>query len=930
MFKRTALAVAASLAAPAQADPASIAAISSFIVQNAATIAMVVSVASVGFSVYAAKKMGSMSSKQAERKQILRSSAAPVNWLYGENESAGLLVYAEEEAGDQRDEEKLVLVITHAGHPIEAVTSVRLNDDNVTTFGDNAVIEHHLDGRDTVDPYLKANCPSWQDDMLGKGLAWYRITLKYDSDLFPTGVPNIVCVKKGRKDIYDPRTGTTGYSDNNALCLLHYLKNHPSLMYEDKHLIIESFIDSANICDELVPVYAEDGVTVLKHEKRYRLGAEFEITDQPQKVINDMLASMGADPIRIGGRFGVQAAAYYGPSTLVLDESYIDRDETISLQPEASRDDTFNIVRGTYNSRDNNFQETDYPEVRFDSWIAEDQAEIPQNLNLPFVQSPSQAMRLATIEAYRARFGMTVELPLNWRGIIFTPGTTFALKLKYLGFTGEEFKVLEWKFDIRQGVTIVARRESPEFYRDEVARDIVLPPLVNLPTGGIPAPINAQFNAQAVGDIVQGIITWQNMSYQLAGTRLVITNQSTNQVVQTAYVPFPGTEAIFNGKVAGTYRVDIINVGILGGVTSKALTMTVVIEPPKVPDAVDAIASNWNVQLTPVYSVGKTPFGTLFEFFVATQTDFNFDRYPSETKQPDQIASSWNHGGLTPNTEYYYFIRAVNSYGKSNFTKIKVKTKRETDLVTTLVERLVGIEIFASYFASDQTANPAFYIDADGRRGTGIGAIKGAKFIGSELVSDNYVVGMTGWRLWPTGAEFNTGVTVDGATVRGRLTAAEIEANKIVGDITSMSYKYGASVTVGTINKVMYKELVAYTITTGRNWERGFKFPSLTLSAHAGRNALIEGIRVEYSCGGQTVVTKAYTHSNGDDPSEHRSFGQVFLPEMLIIVPPNWSGRCTIALKCSHVSGGASATVESAMPGNALPATLITKGGDLA
>ena len=42
--------------------------------------------------------------------------------------------------------------------------------------------------------------------MIGRGLAWLRLTLRFDQEKFPYGVLMLKEVNYGEKEIYDPRT----------------------------------------------------------------------------------------------------------------------------------------------------------------------------------------------------------------------------------------------------------------------------------------------------------------------------------------------------------------------------------------------------------------------------------------------------------------------------------------------------------------------------------------------------------------------------------------------------------------------------------------------------------------------------------------------------------------------------------------------------
>ncbi len=59
--------------------------------------------------------------------------------------------------------------------------------------------------------------------LIGKSLTYLR--LKYDENIYPTGIPHISYLVHGKDDIFDPRSGACGYSDNAALCMADLLRS---------------------------------------------------------------------------------------------------------------------------------------------------------------------------------------------------------------------------------------------------------------------------------------------------------------------------------------------------------------------------------------------------------------------------------------------------------------------------------------------------------------------------------------------------------------------------------------------------------------------------------------------------------------------------------------------------------------------------------
>lgn len=127
---------------------------------------------------------------------------------------------------------------------------------NTPTVVAQCVVTKYL-GTDaqTADPTMISNFPAdWNSDCRGRGVAYVVIELRWHEKLFPSGIPNIVCVVRGNK-VYDPRSATTGYSTNPMLHARDYLRStRYGVAAETSELDDIAFQAMANHCDELITV----------------------------------------------------------------------------------------------------------------------------------------------------------------------------------------------------------------------------------------------------------------------------------------------------------------------------------------------------------------------------------------------------------------------------------------------------------------------------------------------------------------------------------------------------------------------------------------------------------------------------------------------------------------------------------------------------
>ena len=598
------------------------------------------------------KVPGSGYRDQSERKQMLRSASAPETVVVGKTMMSGLLFFAEEEEGEQDENEELYMALAIASHPIHKLGQIYFNDDKIEDLGDNAQYEFH-NSRTEADPYLLKHAPSWKEDMIGRGLAWLRLTLRFDQEKFPYGVPNVKSELWG-KEIYDPRNEKTVWSNNGALIILDYYRHY--LGVPDSDIDWDAFKSAADICDETVQT--PDG----KSEPRYTLNGAYELEESPASVLEMMHKCIAGEPTYIAGKHGIMMQVYNGPALLTIDESQII--DTVTVTPELSLRDATNAIYGTFVDAEQQYNKTDFEPVVIDEWIEEDGLEIKENMDYRFVTSPYQANRLANLYLRKKRAGRRIQLRMNLDGYAYRPGDVVKLELPSLGISDLEFRIADWKFHPSEGVEITLEEDGPYIYEDLASKPFVRPPFTKLPTGGVPAPINLAFVPLAVTDIVQGYISWQNVASDIRYNTVNILQNG--KVIQSIQVP--GERVDINGLARGTYRVEVRAINVAGAMSAPAISDFAIQAPP----------SPIGVEITPgMFSLTASPkqgdsavFGYTFEFWFSEKKLANLSENEVITKT-NKVGQGnfWTQENLKAGHTYYFYIRTINSYGKSAFVE---------------------------------------------------------------------------------------------------------------------------------------------------------------------------------------------------------------------------------------------------------------------
>ncbi|WP_049219067.1 phage tail tip protein J-related protein [Proteus mirabilis] len=624
------------------------------------------------------KVPGSGYRDQSERKQMLRSASAPETVVVGKTMMSGLLFFAEEEEGEQDENEELYMALAIASHPIHKLGQIYFNDDKIEDLGDNAQYEFH-NGRTEADPYLLKHAPSWKEDMIGRGLAWLRLTLRFDQEKFPYGVPNVKSELWG-KEIYDPRTEKTAWSNNGALVILDYYRHY--LGVPDSDIDWNAFKVAADICDETVQT--PDG----KSEPRYTLNGAYELEESPASVLEMMHKCIAGEPTYIAGKHGILMQVYNGPALLTIDESQII--DTVTVTPELSLRDATNAIYGTFVDAEQQYNKTDFEPVVIEEWIEEDGLEIKENMDYRFVTSPYQANRLANLYLRKKRAGRRIQLRMNLDGYAYRPGDVIKLELPSLGISDLEFRIADWKFHPSEGVEITLEEDGPYIYEDLASKPFVRPPFTKLPTGGVPAPINLAFVPLSVTDIVQGYISWQNVASDIRYNTVNILQN--DKVIQSIQVP--GERVDINGLTRGTYRVEVRAINVAGAMSAPAIS-DFAIQAPPAPIGVEITPGMFSLTASPRQG-DSAVFGYTFEFWFSEKklTNLSENEVITKTNKIGQ-GNFWTQENLKAGHTYYFYIRTINSYGKSAFIEASgIPNSLPNDLLDEVDEKVRDSEAF--------------------------------------------------------------------------------------------------------------------------------------------------------------------------------------------------------------------------------------------
>lgn len=142
-----------------------------------------------------------------------------------------------------------------------------------------------------------ADASKWNASCTLAGIAYTYLILKWDQTVFARGRPLITADVNGRT-LFDPRTGTTGFSRNPALVLRDYLTNSRyGRGYGSAAIDDTSFAGEAYHCDD--PVALPGGAT----QARYLCDGVVNPDDAPLDIVKGLLSACRGNLIYSGGKY---------------------------------------------------------------------------------------------------------------------------------------------------------------------------------------------------------------------------------------------------------------------------------------------------------------------------------------------------------------------------------------------------------------------------------------------------------------------------------------------------------------------------------------------------------------------------------------------------------------------------------------------------
>jgi len=771
-----------------------------------------------------------------------RDATASADFVYGQVRKGGTVTFYES-TGDEN--KFLHQIIVLASHEVQEIGDIYINDQIVTLDSSGFVTTSEwvisggasasgvriekFDGSQTAAPadllseseLTGANALT--ANFIGSGIAYLYVRYEYDANVFANGVPLVTAIVKGKK-VYDPRTNSTAYSNNAALCMRDFITSEYGM--NDSAIDDVVFSAAANESDEDVTLSA--GGT----EKRYTINGIVKASSPIGDVLGKMSTACAGTLFWGSGYWKLKVGAYTAPvKTLTLN----DLRGPINLSTRTTMRDSFNGVTGTFNDSEADFITADYPSIKSTVFKTEDGGdELLLDLPLPFTTSAATAQRIAKMTLYRSREQMALSADFGLEAFNVEVGDIIAFTNARYGFNEKEFEVVGWKFssnqdagDLRVNLTLQETSEAAfSWTSNETA---IIDNNTNLPDPNAGLAITnlvASGGGRTQGDgtfINSAILSWDAVSssflayYEIEWKALSDSVYASTTTTENTIELSPLVD-----NIEYTFRVRAVSIGgISGSYATVSFTGGGDVTAPGLPTAITASGH----------------FGYItIDWTNPTNSDFNYvevyenttNTSAGATKVGISAGNTFQRTNLGLNLTRYYFLKSVDYSGNASaFTS--------------------GVNATTTYLDDADFANGIYQLFRD----QGLYAIKDVSSLpASGAFTGEKVFNTTDAKLYNwTGTAWEASATIPGP---GSITTTEIADNAISTPKLAAGAVIASKIAAGSITG---NKITANTITGGLIASSGIITSSAQINNAVIAQAKIQDAAISTAKIGNNMVT---------------------------------------------------------------------------
>jgi len=390
-----------------------------------------------------------------------QSSISPLPVVYGERRMGGVKVFTESSGSNNKF---LYLCLAICEGEVESISDLNINDEPLvgSEYEPFVTFETKNGTDDQTVSTLLDEAPSWDSSDRLRGVAYLAVRLEFNQDVF-SSIPSITALVKGKK-VFDPRTGSTAWSNNPALALRDYLTDDrygkglsPSLIDD------EAFKVAADSCEVQVETVEGSGEFVDKFDVNAVINTDQTLFNNVSQLLGTM---QGLMPYQ-NGQYRLTIEDDYDSTFDFTTDNII---EGINFSgPNKSK--RYNRVVAKWINPEANWQGDSVTWPAADSqdsadFLAEDNGVVlEKQIDLPTVTNFYQARNIAkTLCLASRRNGISITFEATSEAMAVAVGDVVTITHPTPGWDAKEFRITRMSLNFDGTVSLAATEHNGSVY----------------------------------------------------------------------------------------------------------------------------------------------------------------------------------------------------------------------------------------------------------------------------------------------------------------------------------------------------------------------------------------------------------------------------------------------------------------------------------
>ena len=448
-----------------------------------------------------------------------KSANGAIPIVYGTRKVGGNIVFLETSGADNQ---YLYMALVLSEGEIDDITSIEVNDNQVTFTGDLAdntqvtvassdanffdgssliTVEPHFGSDSQTASSLLSTLSSWTSNHRLRGLAYLAIRFEWNNDKFGS-LPTVQAVVKGKK-VYNPNldstvTGGSGshrkdtsstwaYSDNPVYQLLDYLRNDRFGMGITNEYFDSNFADwqiAGDVCDtQITPFSGASAIDLMNSHT---------VIDTSKKAIDNVKSFLRGSRGYLNftaGKYNILVEST-GTASISLTEDNIIGGISVTSKNKNSR---YNRVIVNFTNPDKSFQSdtAQFPPIDETGLASADQHStmktadggllLEGRFDFSMLNSPYQAQEMAEIILRRSRTSLDVSLKADATALDLAVGDLVNITHATPSFSAKPFRVQGMTINSDHTINLALSEHQDSFYTFGTQQEVATIPDTTLP-----------------------------------------------------------------------------------------------------------------------------------------------------------------------------------------------------------------------------------------------------------------------------------------------------------------------------------------------------------------------------------------------------------------------------------------------------------------